>query len=99
MVLWNIIVLIIAFTIDVHVHLFRQFSSQICYVVLTVFVLFANNWFFFKSSQIESTLIFQVKKQIHDAGFLCDTDVDHSTTLNKKIRNAQLSQYNFILGK
>ena len=55
--------------------------------------------FFFKSSQIESTLIFQVKKQIHDAGFLCDTDVDHSTTLNKKIRNAQLSQYNFILGK
>lgn len=39
----------------------------------------------------------EVKKQIYDAGFLCDTDLDHSTTLNKKIRNSQLAQYNFIL--
>lgn len=29
---------------------------------------------------------------------MCDVDVDHGDTLNKKIRNAQLSQYNFILG-
>jgi len=29
---------------------------------------------------------------------MCDVDVDHGDTLNKKIRNAQLAQYNFILG-
>ncbi|XP_033749763.1 threonine--tRNA ligase 1, cytoplasmic-like isoform X3 [Pecten maximus] len=39
----------------------------------------------------------QVKDQIHNAGFMCDTDVDEGTTLNKKVRNCQLAQYNFIL--
>ncbi|XP_021360533.1 threonine--tRNA ligase, cytoplasmic-like isoform X2 [Mizuhopecten yessoensis] len=39
----------------------------------------------------------EVKKQIHDAGFMCDVDVDEGTTLNKKVRNCQLAQYNFIL--
>ncbi|XP_025423216.1 threonine--tRNA ligase, cytoplasmic isoform X2 [Sipha flava] len=39
----------------------------------------------------------KVKKEIYDAGFMCDVDVDHGDTLNKKIRNAQLAQYNFIL--
>jgi len=38
----------------------------------------------------------KVKKQIHDAGFHCDFDLDTGTTMNKKIRNAQLAQYNFI---
>ncbi|KAE9536978.1 hypothetical protein AGLY_006785 [Aphis glycines] len=38
-----------------------------------------------------------VKKEIYEAGFMCDVDVDHGDTLNKKIRNAQLAQYNFIL--
>ncbi len=41
----------------------------------------------------------QVKSEVFDAGFLCEVDTDHSTTLNKKIRNAQLAQYNFIFGK
>ncbi|KAF4524461.1 hypothetical protein B566_EDAN011884 [Ephemera danica] len=39
----------------------------------------------------------QVKKQLHDAGFMCDVDTDAGDTMNKKIRNAQLAQYNFIL--
>uniref|UniRef100_A0A2S2N987 threonine--tRNA ligase n=1 Tax=Schizaphis graminum TaxID=13262 RepID=A0A2S2N987_SCHGA len=39
----------------------------------------------------------KVKKEIYEAGFMCDVDVDHGDTLNKKIRNAQLAQYNFIL--
>ena len=30
---------------------------------------------------------------------MVDVDLDHGTTLNKKIRNAQLAQYNFIFGK
>lgn len=30
---------------------------------------------------------------------MVDVDVDPGCTLNKKIRNAQLAQYNFILGK
>lgn len=29
---------------------------------------------------------------------MADVDLDHSCTLNKKIQNAQLAQYNFILG-
>jgi len=35
---------------------------------------------------------------LFSAGHACDADVDDSDTLNKKIRNAQLAQYNFILG-
>ncbi|KAI5743826.1 hypothetical protein M8J77_022616 [Diaphorina citri] len=39
----------------------------------------------------------QVKNKIFAAGFMCDADLDSSDTLNKKIRNAQISQYNFIM--
>lgn len=39
----------------------------------------------------------QVKQEFHKAGFMSDVDLDPSCTLNKKIRNAQLAQYNFIL--
>lgn len=38
----------------------------------------------------------QVKTQLKDAGFICDTDLDSGTTLNKKVRNSQLAHYNFI---
>lgn len=40
----------------------------------------------------------KVKQQFHDAGLMADVDVDPGCTLNKKIRNAQLAQCNFILG-
>uniref|UniRef100_A0A8C7WFU3 threonine--tRNA ligase n=1 Tax=Oncorhynchus mykiss TaxID=8022 RepID=A0A8C7WFU3_ONCMY len=36
-------------------------------------------------------------KQFVEAGFMADADLDSSCLLNKKIRNAQLAQYNFIL--
>ncbi|NXE52819.1 SYTC protein, partial [Casuarius casuarius] len=39
----------------------------------------------------------KVRQQFHDAGLMADVDVDPGCTLNKKIRNAQLAQYNFIL--
>lgn len=39
----------------------------------------------------------KVKQEFHDAGFMSDVDLDPGCTLNKKIRNAQLAQYNFIL--
>ncbi|XP_068131649.1 threonine--tRNA ligase 2, cytoplasmic isoform X2 [Hyperolius riggenbachi] len=39
----------------------------------------------------------QMCKDFFNAGFMADVDLDHSCTLNKKIRNAQLAQYNFIL--
>ncbi|NWR61712.1 SYTC2 ligase, partial [Bucorvus abyssinicus] len=39
----------------------------------------------------------QVCSKFFDAGFMSDVDLDQSCTLNKKIRNAQLAQYNFIL--
>lgn len=38
----------------------------------------------------------QVRDEIHAAGFYVDVD-DGSNQLNKKIRNAQLEQYNYIL--
>lgn len=41
----------------------------------------------------------QVRQQFHVSGFMTDVDVDPGCTLNKKIRNAQLAQYNFILGR
>ncbi|XP_034548118.1 threonine--tRNA ligase 1, cytoplasmic [Notolabrus celidotus] len=39
----------------------------------------------------------KVKQNFHDSGFMADVDLDPGCTLNKKIRNAQLAQYNFIL--
>ncbi|KAM9743075.1 threonine--tRNA ligase 1, cytoplasmic [Menidia menidia] len=39
----------------------------------------------------------KVKQEFHNSGFMTDVDLDPSCTLNKKIRNAQLAQYNFIL--
>lgn len=38
----------------------------------------------------------KVKEIVWNAGYMTDVDLDHGTTLNKKIRNAQLAQYNFI---
>uniref|UniRef100_A0AAQ4RAN0 threonine--tRNA ligase n=1 Tax=Gasterosteus aculeatus aculeatus TaxID=481459 RepID=A0AAQ4RAN0_GASAC len=39
----------------------------------------------------------KVKQEFHNKGFMSDVDLDPGCTLNKKIRNAQLAQYNFIL--
>uniref|UniRef100_A0A4X2LAB6 threonine--tRNA ligase n=1 Tax=Vombatus ursinus TaxID=29139 RepID=A0A4X2LAB6_VOMUR len=39
----------------------------------------------------------QISKEFFEAGFMADVDLDQSCMLNKKIRNAQLAQYNFIL--
>ncbi|XP_069806175.1 threonine--tRNA ligase 1, cytoplasmic-like isoform X3 [Dendropsophus ebraccatus] len=39
----------------------------------------------------------EVYRMIHNQGFMTDLDTDQGTTFNKKIRKAQLAQYNFIL--
>jgi threonyl-tRNA synthetase len=39
----------------------------------------------------------EVRKQIFDAGHQVEIDTDPGDTFNKKIRNAQLAQFNFIL--
>jgi len=39
----------------------------------------------------------KVKKEIFEAGFEVETELDPSLTINKKVRNAQLAKYNFIL--
>uniref|UniRef100_A0A668TEL4 threonine--tRNA ligase n=1 Tax=Oreochromis aureus TaxID=47969 RepID=A0A668TEL4_OREAU len=39
----------------------------------------------------------KVKQEFHSSGLMTDVDLDPGCTLNKKIRNAQLAQYNFIL--
>uniref|UniRef100_A0A2P2HX70 threonine--tRNA ligase n=2 Tax=Hirondellea gigas TaxID=1518452 RepID=A0A2P2HX70_9CRUS len=38
-----------------------------------------------------------VRDRLHKAGFEVDADTDAGETMNKKIRNGQLEQYNFIL--
>lgn len=40
----------------------------------------------------------EVQKKLHDLGFQAEVDMDTGDTMNKKIRNAQLAQFNFILG-
>lgn len=40
----------------------------------------------------------EVQKKVFDAGFMCEVDTDPGDSLNKKVRNAQLAQFNFILG-
>uniref|UniRef100_A0A4W3K948 threonine--tRNA ligase n=1 Tax=Callorhinchus milii TaxID=7868 RepID=A0A4W3K948_CALMI len=44
-----------------------------------------------------SLYLLSVRQQFHDSGLMTDVDLDQGSTLNKKIRNAQLAQYNFIL--
>ncbi|KAM4615929.1 threonine--tRNA ligase 1, cytoplasmic isoform 1-T1 [Polymixia lowei] len=39
----------------------------------------------------------KVQQEFHTSGLMTDVDLDPGCTLNKKIRNAQLAQYNFIL--
>ena len=39
-----------------------------------------------------------VAKQLHEAGFESEPDLLPGDTMNKKIRNAQLEQWNYILG-
>lgn len=51
------------------------------------------------SVMLVSYFAVQVKQTVFSAGYMADVDLDHGTTLNKKIRNAQLAQYNFIFGK
>ncbi|XP_044265947.1 threonine--tRNA ligase 1, cytoplasmic isoform X1 [Tribolium madens] len=38
-----------------------------------------------------------VQKKLYQAGFMAEVDTDAGDTMNKKIRNAQLAQFNFIL--
>ncbi|XP_037025180.1 threonine--tRNA ligase 1, cytoplasmic isoform X1 [Bradysia coprophila] len=38
-----------------------------------------------------------VRQKLHLAGFMAEADLDDGDTMNKKIRNAQLAQFNFIL--
>ncbi|XP_040569229.1 threonine--tRNA ligase 1, cytoplasmic isoform X3 [Lepeophtheirus salmonis] len=37
-----------------------------------------------------------IKKKMTEEGFCCEADVDDGSTMNKKVRNAQLAQFNFI---
>ncbi|GLV43432.1 Threonyl-tRNA synthetase [Carabus blaptoides fortunei] len=39
----------------------------------------------------------EVQHRLYDAGFMCEVDTDAGDTMNKKVRNAQLAQFNFIL--
>lgn len=39
-----------------------------------------------------------VRQKLHEANFMVESDTDDGDTMNKKIRNAQLAQFNFILG-
>ncbi|KAI3388627.1 hypothetical protein SNEBB_008475 [Seison nebaliae] len=38
----------------------------------------------------------ELNNRLYEEGFECDYDIDNTVTFKKKIRNAQLAQYNFI---
>jgi len=40
-----------------------------------------------------------VQKKLQSAGFCAEFDNDDSNTMNKKVRNAQIAQFNFIFGE
>lgn len=39
----------------------------------------------------------EVRDRLHNAGFMAESDTDAGDTMNKKIRNGQLAQFNYIL--
>ena len=41
----------------------------------------------------------QVKRRLFEEGFMADVDLSTGDSFNKKIRNGQLAQYNYILGE
>uniref|UniRef100_A0A673NR49 threonine--tRNA ligase n=1 Tax=Sinocyclocheilus rhinocerous TaxID=307959 RepID=A0A673NR49_9TELE len=47
---------------------------------------------------VPTSALIPVQQEFHKGGLMTDVDLDPGCTLNKKIRNAQLAQYNFILG-
>uniref|UniRef100_A0A3B4ULW9 threonine--tRNA ligase n=1 Tax=Seriola dumerili TaxID=41447 RepID=A0A3B4ULW9_SERDU len=55
---------------------------------------YGGKWFVNMFLKEPDMNIFQ---EFHNSGFMTDVDLDPGCTLNKKIRNAQLAQYNFIL--
>lgn len=57
----------------------------------------AERWYNLK--ELCSRSLIKVVRQFHKAGFMVDVNDDPGTTLNKKIRSAQLAQYNYIFGK
>ncbi|MEQ2195904.1 hypothetical protein XENOCAPTIV_020142, partial [Xenoophorus captivus] len=65
------------------------FSSSRCMRIITAHLSLLNRPLWLSPRQ--------VCKQFTEAGFMADADLDSGCLLNKKIRNAQLAQYNFIL--
>ena len=43
--------------------------------------------------------ILKVVQRFHEAGFVAELNEEHGATFNKKVRSAQLAQYNYIFGK
>ena len=41
----------------------------------------------------------EVAERLHALGFCAEADTDDGNTMNKKVRNAQIAQFNFIFGK
>ena len=53
-------------------------------------ILVCNNLFHFHR---------KVVNVMKTGGFCVEADVDNGNTMNKKVRNAQLAQFNFIFGE
>ena len=41
----------------------------------------------------------EIRDKLKGNGYCADVDTDDGNSFNKKVRNAQLAQYNFIFGK
>ena len=44
-------------------------------------------------------LLREIVDLMKTGGFCVEADVDNGNTMNKKVRNAQLAQFNFIFGE
>lgn len=81
-----------------HIHNCLSLYKPACLLPVP-FYQFIFQSFFMNLFLLSGNSVLQMCKQFAEAGYMADADLDSSCLLNKKIRNAQVAQYNFILGK
>lgn len=71
--------------------------TLVCFLFLWLWLKsLMQRWYHLKEPRSRSLI--KVVRQFHQAGFMVDVNDDPGATLNKKIRSAQLAQYNYIFG-
>lgn len=81
----------------------EQDPSVLTVHILTPVCLFCCDWLPVSVSGADGYYLMlcfvKVVLKFREAGFMADLSEDQGATLNKKVRSAQLAQYNYIFGK